>query len=248
MVDVLFVSIVMAFSVWPSTSLAQKELEYQERPHGFEGVKASPVSGFDLELLSARVDYEDGLSLTGDRLQLKFFLDRARPVNVVVRELDQKYYYWLDKVRPPIKGVTGFDNAYSWPTGEVIHRLGGLRPYDLGVVVRLDKEEASAIETVAPTVFYQSKLPTEIRGYVFSFRLRDDARVRAAIFDEAKGTPVFTQDLGHQRGGRPFFVRWDLAASPTKPGLHRLVLSGYVTGTNDPVSQIVRFFHMPIEK
>jgi hypothetical protein len=55
------------------------------------------------------------------------------------------------------------------------------------------------------------------------------------------------QDLGRQRGGRPFSVRWDLSSSPAKPGLYRLILSGYVTGTNDPVSQVVRFAHEPIK-
>lgn len=245
---VAITSVVLACCLWPLGASAQKEVEYRERAYGFEGVKANPVSGFDVELLSARVDYEDSPSLVKDQLQLRFFLDRARPVNVVVRELDQKYYYWLDKVRPQIHGVSGFGNTYHWPTDEVIRKLGQLRPYDLGVVVRLDKDQPGAVETVAPPVFYQSKLPTEIKGYSFSFRLRDDSKVKATVYEEANGAPVIAQDLGKQRGGRPFTFKWNLATAPAKPGFYRVVLSGYVADTNSPVSQVVRFFHAPLEK
>jgi hypothetical protein len=99
--------------------------------------------------------------------------------------------------------------VFDWPTADVIRQLDGLRLYDLGVVARLDKPEPGTIEKVAPVVLYQSQQPTEVRGYVFTFRLRDEAKVKGIVYKESGGEPVFVQDLGRQRGGRPFTVRWD---------------------------------------
>lgn len=235
-------------SVWASHGLAvaQRQLEYQERPYAFEGIKPRPVSGFDLELLSAIIEHEGKAIEIGDRLQLRFFLDRQRPVHLVVREIDQRLYYWLDKAKPTWS--IGY-NTFNWPTNSVLRQLPGLTASDLGVVVRLDKEEPGALETVAPA----SLSPTAdagiaVRGYVFAFKLREDAQLRGTIFDETKGTPVFAADLGRQRGGRPFLLRWDLTKSPAPAGPYRLVLKGYVLTTNDPVSQVVRFVHAPTEK
>lgn len=240
--------VILMVAMWPTTSLAQRAVEYQERSYAFEGVKPSPVSGFDIELLSARVNYYDQPDKIGDRLQIRFFLDNPRPVFLVVREIDPKYYYWLDKVKPKTEWIAGFENVFDWPTTEVIRELGGLKPNDLGIVARLDKREPSAVETVAPVLFYQSQYPTQVNGYLFTFGLRDDAKVRGVIYEETKGAIVFSQDVGRQRGGRPFTLKWDLTTAPAPTGQYRLVLSGYTLSTNDPISQIVRFIHMPMTK
>jgi hypothetical protein len=71
---------------------------------------------------------------------------------------------------------------------------------------------------------------------------------RASFTKESGGEPVFVQDLGRQRGGRPFTVRWDLTVAPAPAGAYKLVLNGYVLSTNDPVSQVVRFYHQPVIK
>lgn len=237
-------------SVWAAHGLAvaQRQLEYQERPYAFEGIKPRPVSGFDLELLSATIEHEGKAIEIGDRLQLRFFLDRQRPVHLVVREIDQRLYYWLDRAKPSTPWAAGYNN-FGWPTNSVLQQLPGLRTADLGVVVRLDKEEPAAIETVAPATLS----PTvdggmAVRGYVFAFKLREDAQLRGTIFDETKGTQIFAEDLGRQRGGRPFLLRWDLTKFPASAGSYRLVLKGYVLTTNDPVSQVVRFVHASTEK
>lgn len=235
-------------SVWASHGLAvaQRQLEYQERTYAFEGIKPRPVSGFDLELLSAIIEHEGKAIEIGDRVQLRFFLDRQRPVHLVVREIDQRLYYWLDKAKTP--WTIGY-NTFSWPTNSVLRQLPGLSAADLGVVVRLDKEEPGALETVAPaSLSLTADADTAVRGYVFAFKLREDAQLRVTIFDETKDTPVFAADLGRQRGGRPFWLRWDLTKSPAPMGPYRLVLKGYVLTTNDPVSQVVRFVHVPTEK
>lgn len=45
--------------VWVSAASAQVELQYQNRGNRYEGIKPKPVSGVDIELISARVDYQE---------------------------------------------------------------------------------------------------------------------------------------------------------------------------------------------
>ena len=246
MKPVLLVAITCSVWVTHGLAVAQRQIEYQERPYAFEGIKPRPVSGFDLELLSATIEHEVKAIEIGDRLHLRFFLDRERAAYLVVREIDQRLYYWLDKAKPT--WTIGY-NTFSWPTNSVLRQLPGLTAADLGVVVRLDKEEPGALETVAPaSLSPTADAGTAVRGYVFAFKLREDAQLRGTIFDETRGIPVFAADLGRQRGGRPFLLRWDLTKSPAPAGSYRLVLKGYVLTTNDPISQVVRFVHASTEK
>ena len=124
-----------------------------------------------------------------------------------------------------------------------MQQLHDLRISDLGVVARLEREGPSAVEKVAPVVFYQTQFPSKVSGYVFHFRLREDAKVKGTIYKVGASDPVFAQDLGKQRGSRPFAFKWDVTSPPAPEGLYKLVLSGYMLATNDPVSQVVQFYH-----
>ena len=223
---------------------AQDELSYQRRADRYEGIKPKPVSGFDIELLSALVDYRDKPGQLGERFHIRFFLPRSEDVHIVVRELDYRHYYWLDRVKPHAGWKAGFENVFDWPTGEVLRPLG-MQLSELGVVARLERERPSAIEKVAPVVFYQSQFPTWVPGYVFHFRLREDAKIKGAIYPAAGGDPIVSLDLGRQRGGRPFALTWDVTSAPAAEGRYKLVLSGYLLSSNDPVSQVVEFYHRP---
>jgi hypothetical protein len=222
---------------------AQDEVQYQKRSNRYEGIKPKPVSGFDIELLSARVDFSDAVQPLAERFHARFFLERAAQVHIVVRELDYKYFYWLDKVVPQSPWRSGYGNVFDWPTRDVVRQLDGLRISDLGVVARLDREGPSAVEQVAPVVLYQTQFPANVTGYVFHFRLREDAKLKGAVYKAAGSQAVFAQDLGKQRGDRPFAFKWDLTSSPPSEGQYKLVLSGYMLSTNDPVSQVVQFYH-----
>jgi hypothetical protein len=226
-------------------SVAQDDLNYRKRANRFEGIREKPVSGFDIELLSAQVDYNDNPDTLGERFNVRFFLTRPQDVHLVVREIDYRHFYWLDKVAPTAPWHAGFDNVFDWSTADVVKRLGDLRISDLGVVARLGREIPSAIEEVAPVVFYQSKYPSKVQGYLFRFRLREDAKVKSEIYDSG-GERVFARALDPQFGGRPFSVRWDVASRPVPEGVYKLVLSGYLRTTNDPVSQVVQFYHRPL--
>lgn len=228
-----------------SNVFAQANIEYQERANRYEGTKAKPVSGFDIELLSAHIVYQDDTSTMGERYQIRFFLNEVRPVHLLVRELDYRHFYWLDQVKPESPWQIGFSNIYSWPTTDVIRHLNGLSLYDLGVVARLDDSEPRAEENVAPVLLYQSGYPVNVDGYAFVFRLREEAKVKGTIYRESGGDPIFEQDLGKQQGGRPFTFHWDLSGTPVLEGAYKLVLKGYVVSNNNPVAQVVHFYHRP---
>jgi hypothetical protein len=242
---VLFLIAVAGLAIVSAPAEAQTQLQYQKRANRYEGVRARPVSGFDIELLAAQVAYADDPEKMGERFHIRFFLARPRAAHLVVRELDYRYFYWLDKVEPESPWRTGFANVFSWSTAEVVRQLADLRISDLGVVVRLDRDAPSAIEEVAPALFYQSQFPSGIRGYVFHFKLREDAMLKASMFKEAGTEPVWSAPLARRTAGRPFPYKWDLAAGGAPEGAYRLVLSGYLLNTNDPISQVVKFYHRP---
>ena len=117
----------------------QVDLQYQDRGNRHEGIKPKPVSGYDIELISVRADYDEEAERMPDRLKVKFYLEQPAEVGLTVRELDYKYYYWMDKIQPSRPWRPGFDNVFEWPTKDVIQRLGHLATADLGIIVRLDR-------------------------------------------------------------------------------------------------------------
>jgi hypothetical protein len=150
----------------------------------------------------------------------------------------------MDKVQPSKPWQSGFDNAFEWPTRDVIQQLSGIQVYDLGVVARLEKPEPSKLEWVAPVIFYHSQLPTTIKGYLFTFRTNGDARLTCSLHKTGVSEPVFSQIFPRQRGGRPFTVRWD--SSQGAEGAYTLVVRGYFLDTNAPIDQTVSFYHYPL--
>jgi hypothetical protein len=234
-----------AIFLWWNPTAGADELEYKERANRFEGVRPKPVGGFNVELLSARVDYHDDPETLGEQFHARFFLERASDVKITVRELDYKRYYWLDKIKPQSPWQVGFGNVFHWPTSDVVRPLN-LRISDLGIVVRLGNQEPGEPERVAPVAFYQSQFPSDVKGYVFSFRLREDAKVNVTVY---KGDEKYYEsDPIKVRGKRSFPFKWDLAAKPPPEGEYKVVLSGYELSANDPVHLAVQFYHRPLIK
>lgn len=243
---VVIVSVVLLmFCSLGNHVLAQVNLDYQKRAGRSEGRKPKPVSGFDIELLSAHIAYQDAVSTMGEHYQIRFFLDEVRPVHLLVREVDYRHFYWLDKVEPESPWTTGFSNVYRWPTADVIRHLKDLSLYDLGVVVRLNDAEPRAEQTVAPVLLYQSHHPAQVSGYEFVFKLREAAEMKGAIYQASTGRLIVEQDLGKQVGDRPFAVQWDLHDFPAEEGRYKLVVKGYMLRNNNSVAQVVHFYHRP---
>ena len=224
-------------------ALAQQDIQYQRRGNRNEGIRPKPVSGYDVELLSALVDTREDMSRLDAMLGFRFYLNEPVAVHPLVRDLEFKHYYALDNVQPATPWQVGRVNVFEWPTGVVLARLGAFKPSDLGIIVRLGKATASVDEHVAPAVFYQSRPPARATCYLFTFTLREDGAVTAKVFREGQDTEVFSQRIARQLGGRPFVVKWDLAKGEVSEGRYRMVLSGYFLGNNKPIQQTVRFYH-----
>jgi hypothetical protein len=216
----------------PSES-AGAGLQYQNRGDRYEGIKAKPVAGYDIELISALVDYKEEAARLPDWFKVKFYLREPSKVYLTVRELDYRYYYWMDKVQPPEPWKPGFGNYFKWSSREVIRRLDQLDMYDLGLVARLEKPEPRKIDRVAPVIFYHSRHPSAVNGYLFTFRANGDARLISSFYNRGAAEPVFTRRFRRQRGGRPFTVRWDSITSAE--GQYKLVVKGYFLDTHQPI-------------
>jgi hypothetical protein len=230
---------------WPEHAAAQRSgIEYQKRSGRYEGTWSKPVAGYDIELISARADYTEPAKSLPSQLNVRFDLDTPSDAYLYVRELDYRYYYWLDKVTPVTPWAKGFNNSFDWPSSDVIKQLDGLQMYDLGVLVRLGTPEPSAVERVAPVIFYHSSLPARVDGYLFTFRLNGTAHINAAVYREGKKEPVFQQVYPRKAGGASFTVRWDASVAPA--GQYRMVIGGWFSDSNQPISQTVSFYHQPV--
>ncbi len=175
----LVIHAVLLFSlVGASCVCAETRSQYQDRGNRHEGIKGKPVSGSDVELISARVNYTDEVQQVPLRLKVKFYLVQPSEVYLTVRELDNTYYYWMDNVRPAKPWQSGFGNVFAWPTQDVIQTLEQLKmnPYGLGVVARLGDSEPRMKERVAPVIFYHARFPAVVKGYLFTLRTSDTPR------------------------------------------------------------------------
>lgn len=227
-----------------ATAYGDQSLRYQKRALRFEGVRDFPVAGHHFDLRSALVDYTEPATAAGERLALRFYLERAAEVHITVRELDLKTYYWLDKVVPATPWQAGFGNVFEWSSRDVFQRVSGLELSDLGAVVRLGRAEPSLDEHVAPAILYRRSPPERVRGYVFSFHLRNDSTATSSVFRDGADQPLERKRFSRQRGGTVLSVRWD--ASAAAAGDYSLVLEGMELATNKPVRQTVRFYHQPM--
>lgn len=238
----LFAATVLVFL---PTSLLADSLEYQNRGNRYEGVKPKPVSGYDVELISALVDYQEPSPALPNEVRLKFFLlRRTKDVFLTIRELDYKHYYWMDKVQPTKPWDKGFGNEFIWQTDAVLRQLDkAMNLYDLGVLVRVEHQEPSADDLVAPAILYHTEAPKKITGYLITLKVNGDARLSCSFYRGDLQTPLTQQRFPKKIAGRPFTVRWDSQAAAE--GTYKMVVEGYFLDTNQHFSQTVRFYHQP---
>ncbi len=240
------VPVVMVFGALPAVLSAQVELEYQNRGRYHEGVKARPIASSEIELVSVLVDHREPVGPLPDEIKVKFFLQDEVDVHLVVRELDYKHYYWLDRVQPPRPKPwsPGFHNVFQWSTDTVLRRLDrNMSVFDLGVLVRLKQKDPSLQEHIAPAILFYSRSPRSIGAYLFTLRTNGDARLSCSVYGEGAESPLWTQFITRNPGGRPFSVRWD--ASEAREGTYKLVVEGYLRDTGQALRQVVSFYHRP---
>lgn len=241
-------AVALAAALLCGAALAQSSLEYRNRGNRFEGVRALPVSGYTIELLSFRAAYDEPLPAERHpaRYRMRFFLEKPVPAYVTVREVKNTHCYWLDNVRPPKPWGPGFANYFEWSTRDVIDQLPGLKLYDLGVTVRVGNANPSDVERIAPVILYHSTLPGTVSGYELAFKTNATARLEFSV-ERADGSPVVPAPkptiVQKWSYGEPLLVSWD--ASKAGAGEYRLQVRGRVLENNQTFGKEIRFFHQP---
>lgn len=232
-------ALLLTAAALPLLAQYDPKLQYQNRGNRHEGLKPKPVSGYDIELLSALVAWRESFSTWLPEMRLKFYLPADGKVAVTVRQLRPKtYYYWLDEVKPPAPWKAQAFNEFPWPTDTVLRNLPQVTPDDLGAVVRLGAGGPAKIETVAPAALFQAKAPRAATGYRFTFKTNGRAFVTARIYRGDK--EVYTRRQNEEKAGSPFTLAWEAGTAPEDD--YRLVLSGYFSD-NTPLAKEVRFHH-----
>lgn len=69
---------------------ADANLECQNRGDHFEGLKPKPVSGYDIEVISVLVDYQEPATQLPDQLREGFYLQNQMPIYLTVREQEYR--------------------------------------------------------------------------------------------------------------------------------------------------------------
>jgi len=212
-------------------------LEYQDRGRYHEGIQPTPVSGYDVELLSALVGSSARTSAWPEDLRLRFYLPEPEPAFITVRQLrSRSTYYWLDNVESRWR-ASAF-NDFSWPTEPVLQKLTSVKLEDLGVVVRLGQELPGRREVVAPAILAASKPAGTRESYRFTFKTNGTAYVTAEVL--RGDAVVLRRPQTREKAGSPFTVRWSARGQPE--GEYRLALSGFFDD-NTPLAKEVSFYH-----
>ncbi len=239
---------VIGLGFFPSIVFGQIDLQYQRRGDRYEGIKPKPVSGYDIELISALVDYQEPTKTEEfpSQVKLRFYLPQHdQSAHLTVRELDYRAYYWLDNVDPPEPWKPGFQNVFAWPAGPVLKQLTpALDLYELGALIRLDTATSSTVEQVAPVVLYHTNPPSQINGYRFTLKTGEDTRLLAKIVQQATGHNMTVQKFRRKRAGRPFTIQWDAVDAPSGP--YALKITGFSLSTNQSITKEIHFFHQPV--
>lgn len=221
-------------------SRGQSDLKYQDRGDRHEGIdKGFPVSD-RVEIISATVDYVERVNEIPDTYRLKFYLNRTVPVFVRVREIDNKYNYWMDELRPKHPWGPGFDNEFQWPTQEVIKRKHIVLD-DLGAVAQLGTRDPSLDMQLSPVILYSREPPSKITKYLFTFKVSRKADVTCSLFKDVKNSAVLSTQSFEMPGQRSRTVDWDV--SNVSDGPYRLVITAIYRDNSQKVEQIVHFFH-----
>jgi hypothetical protein len=236
--------ITLVLLIVPLSLLADSNLDYQNRGDRFEGIRPKPVAGYDIELISVLVDYQEPATQLPDQLRVAFHLQSQPAVHLTVREQDYRLFYWLDKVKPSKPWQSNAINEFTWPTGAVLRQLDQkLNPYELGVLIRLGRETPAKNEEIAPAILYHVHPPEKINGYLFTMKTNGDARLSCKVLRDGTADPLMSRSFRRIPGGRPFTVRWETGAA--QEGQYALVCDGYFLDTNQHLGQTVRFFHRP---
>jgi hypothetical protein len=219
-------------------------LVYQDRGGYREGVRSSPSVNVSVDLIAAQVDMSDNRP-PGPLFRASFFLPERSDLTLTIREIDQRYSYWLDGLRPRADWKAGAVNQFEWPTAPVIQALTWMPPRltlgDLGGTVRVGTGFPSMVERVLPVVLSQGAATAPGTAYLFAFRVTARARLRFETYGAGDLRPRDVQTF--PRVDPLNAQRVTIAAASWPEGWYRIVISGYGLSDNAEVNQVINFYH-----
>jgi hypothetical protein len=196
------------------------------------------VSGYPIELISAIVKPSNSSAGVPDIVKVKFFLKEKNEAFLTVREIRNRFFYWMDDVQPD-RWHQGF-NEYGWPTAEVIRKLQGITDmYDLGVVVRLKNNTQDVVEEIAPAIFYYKTQPAKINAYLFTLKPNAPSDINCEVY---QGNRFLTSErfLG-VNADTPFTFEYD--SSGIVDGSYKLVVTVVRQTNNKKFTKVINFYH-----
>jgi hypothetical protein len=238
-------SFTLLITLADSPSLDQASLKYQDRGDRFEGVDKGFPTSAKAELISAVVNYNETLTQIPSQYKLKFYLSKTVPVFVTVREIDNKYNYWMDKLKPRSGWHQGFDNEFLWPTQAVIQQKQ-IRLEELGAVAQLGSSDSSVDMDVAPVILFSTGLPARIDGYSFTFTVSRKADVTFSFAKDVDNSPLLATQSQEIPARRPRTVSWN--AAKITEGRYKLSIKVIYSDNGKQVDQTIRFYHRPTIK
>ncbi|RYZ73897.1 MAG: hypothetical protein EOP09_01240 [Proteobacteria bacterium] len=128
----------------------QSGIAYSSRNGYAEGLKLPSVSGADIDVLSCTWGVFPNINPVPSQIGLKFVLPEGGTPFIVVREIRNRKYYWLDDVKRPWKA--GSTNSFLWSTQRVLRYVPEVDVRGLGMVVRLNDERPLSQEKLIPAL------------------------------------------------------------------------------------------------
>ena len=235
-----------------ATAQYDPRLQYQRRGHRDEGLRTVAVGGFDVELMSARIEPTPSATAFNppkgrawkEHLVARFFVPELGPALLRIRQTrSQSGYYWLTfptRSEPALASAwkAGRTNEYAWPTADVLANLREVTLDDLGALVTFGESASTNIQHALPVGLFDQE-PIEVAtAYRFTFRAPRKVNVSATITRD--GPPLLTRARTWEEADSPFTVRWAPANAPD--GWYKLALTGFFDN-NAPLNREVRFYH-----
>ena len=245
---ILFFSAMLA---WPALFFQVRsapELAYKDRGGYHEGIRTAPSTGAELDLVAAMINQTEPYSALPPSFRALFYLPNRDPVHLTIREVNRRYFYWLDRFASTNWQAHKVNNIH-WETGPVFQFLRGtggpLKLEELGAVVRLGKSGNAADEVVAPVALYHANALTSIESYRFVFLPSRQMRLKFEVFakgTEDKAQPLMNQIVPIAPANFPQSVTWKIGTQ--QDGWFELIASGYfLSSEGERIRKRVTFFH-----
>jgi hypothetical protein len=219
---------------------AEKTTAYGPRRNRSDGLRAHPVSGYQLELISVLLDAPTSNSTLPESLSVEFYLGDSThtapgSIDIIVRESSYSNYYWLDRPVPASGSWRSGRNVFSWPTSDVLAAVDPEYPIaGLSALVVLGTVEPGRPIRTTPALL-RGPAATGIPDVcLLTFRPGARCKLRVVVRN-ASGAEVFSSGSARNCDAElPADFLWPVKDLPS--GTYRVEAQGTLLRTGAPVA------------